>query len=46
VLADWEITVEVADEGQADATHNAYHIGQITYVRKEQRRWTPEKEVK
>ena len=27
-------------------THNAYHIGQIVYVRKEQGTWNPEKGVK
>jgi hypothetical protein len=27
-------------------THNAYHIGQIVYVRKEQGTWDPEKGVK
>ena len=27
-------------------THNAYHIGQIVYVRKEQGSWDPAKGVK
>ncbi|MEP7269212.1 MAG: hypothetical protein ABI844_16445 [Saprospiraceae bacterium] len=27
-------------------THNAYHTGQILYIRKEQKSWDPEKGVK
>jgi uncharacterized damage-inducible protein DinB len=55
VMKDWEKAVETADDKklQAEAstiahigTHNAYHIGQIIYVRKEQGSWDPEKGVK
>ena len=39
-LNDWAPTIEKI------ATHNAYHIGQIIYVRKQQGSWNPEKGVK
>jgi uncharacterized damage-inducible protein DinB len=55
VMTDWEKLVESASEKQLAAwaptiaiiaTHNAYHIGQIVYVRKLQGSWNPEKGVK
>jgi uncharacterized damage-inducible protein DinB len=55
VMTDWEKTVEAADDSKLKdsyseiahiGTHNAYHIGQIVYVRKEQGSWNPEKGVK
>jgi len=55
VLTDWEKAVEAADEAKLKdwyskiahvGTHNAYHIGQMIYVRKEQGSWNPEKGVK
>jgi hypothetical protein len=55
VMTDFEKFVESADEKTlaADATtvanictHNAYHVGQIVYVRKLQGSWNPEKGVK
>ena len=55
VLADWEKAVEAADDKKvADngsliahvGAHNAYHIGQIIFVRKEQGSWDPAKGVK
>ena len=55
VMTDWEKAVENADEAKLKdsyseiahiGTHNAYHIGQIVYVRKEQGSWNPEKGVK
>ena len=55
VLTDWERTVESADDAKLKdwystiahiGAHNAYHIGQIIYVRKEQGSWNPEKGVK
>jgi hypothetical protein len=55
VLTDWEQAVEAADETKLKdwysiiahvGAHNAYHIGQIIYVRKEQGSWNPEKGVK
>jgi uncharacterized damage-inducible protein DinB len=55
VLTAWEKAVEVANENKLKAwastiahigTHNAYHIGQIIYVRKLQGSWDPEKGVK
>lgn len=55
VMTDWEKTVESSDEAKLKdsyseiahiGTHNAYHIGQIVYVRKEQGSWNPEKGVK
>jgi hypothetical protein len=55
VMKEWEEAVEAADEKKLEAvaptiarigTHNAYHIGEIVYVRKEQGSWDPEKGVK
>jgi uncharacterized damage-inducible protein DinB len=55
VLTDWEKAVEGADEKKLESwysiiahlgTHNAYHIGQIVYIRKLQGSWDPEKGVK
>jgi len=55
VLTDWEKAVESADDQTLAkwagtiariGTHNAYHIGQIIYVRKLQGSWDPEKGVK
>jgi len=51
----WEKAVEAADDSKLQAsysmiahvgTHNAYHIGQIIYVRKEQGSWNPANGVK
>jgi len=55
VLTDLEKLVENADEAKLKEiapgiahvnTHNAYHIGQIVFVRKEQGSWDPNKGVK
>ena len=55
VMNDWEKAVETMDEKTLAkwapmisriATHNAYHIGQIVFVRKEQGSWDPSKGVK
>jgi uncharacterized damage-inducible protein DinB len=55
VMTDWEKAVEAADEEKLKSwystiahigAHNAYHIGQMIYVRKEQGSWDPEKGVK
>jgi uncharacterized damage-inducible protein DinB len=55
VMKELEGVVEAADDKQLAAwaseiahigTHNAYHIGQIVFVRKEQGSWDPEKGVK
>jgi hypothetical protein len=55
VLTEWEHAVEAADDKKIEAwastiahisTHNAYHIGQIIYVRKEQGSWDPRMGVK
>jgi len=55
VMTDLEKLVGTADEKQLAAwaptignicTHNAYHVGQIVYVRKLQGSWNPEKGVK
>jgi uncharacterized damage-inducible protein DinB len=55
VLSDLEKWVETADEAKLKeqastfthiSTHNAYHIGQIIYVRKQQGSWNPENGVK
>jgi len=55
VLTELEHLVETADDAQlakwADgiahiSAHNAYHVGQIIYVRKLQGSWDPEKGVK
>jgi len=55
VMTAWEKAVEAADEEKLKSwystiahigAHNAYHIGQMIYVRKEQGSWNPEKGVK
>lgn len=55
VLTEWEKAVEAADDTKLQAwastiahigTHNAYHVGQIIYVRKLQGSWDPNKGVK
>ena len=55
VMTDLEKVVETADEKKLEewaptiariGTHNAYHIGEIVYVRKEQGSWNPDKGVK
>jgi uncharacterized damage-inducible protein DinB len=55
VLADWDKAVETADDAKLAANasliahvgaHNAYHVGQILYVRKQQGVWNPDKGVK
>jgi uncharacterized damage-inducible protein DinB len=55
VMTAWEKAVEAADDKKLAewasavdhvATHNAYHIGQILYVRKLQGAWDPSKGVK
>lgn len=55
VMTSWENAVESADEEKLKAaaseiahvgTHNAYHIGQIIYIRRLQGSWDPEKGVK
>ncbi len=55
VLTDWEKAIESADDAKLQSwyntiahisTHNAYHTGQIIYIRKQQGSWDPEKGVK
>jgi len=55
VLTDWDAAVAAADDQKLAAnasliahvaTHNAYHIGQILYVRKQHGVWDPAKGVK
>ena len=55
VLADWEKAVNDANDEKLAANasliahvgaHNAYHVGQILYVRKQQGVWNPDKGVK
>lgn len=55
VMTAWEKAVEDADEEKLRAAaseiahigaHNAYHIGQIIYIRRLQGSWDPEKGVK
>jgi uncharacterized damage-inducible protein DinB len=55
VLTEWEKAVEAADDQKIAESasliahvgaHNAYHIGQIIYVRKLQGSWDPSKGVK
>jgi uncharacterized damage-inducible protein DinB len=50
VLTDWEKAIETADDVKLTkwystiahiGTHNAYHIGEIIYVRREQGSWNP-----
>ena len=55
VLTAWEKAIEAADEKKLSGwynaiahigTHNAYHTGQIIYIRKQQGSWNAEKGVK
>lgn len=55
VLTDWEKAVETADDQTLAknasliahvGAHNAYHIGQIIYVRKLENAWDPSKGVR
>lgn len=55
VLSEWEKAVADADQAKLEKSasliahvgaHNAYHVGQIIYVRKLQGAWNPEKGVK
>ncbi len=55
VMTEWETAVQSADESKLQkwystiahiGTHNAYHIGEIVYVRKEQGSWNPANGVK
>jgi len=55
IMTDWEKAVEAVDDKKLETsastiahvgTHNAYHIGQIVYIRKQQGWWDPEKGVK
>ena len=55
VLADWEKAVEASDDAKLQkyasliahvGAHNAYHVGQIIYVRKLQGVWDPANGVK
>ncbi|PWT79221.1 MAG: DinB family protein [Bacteroidetes bacterium] len=55
VFSEWERVIEAADDAKLQSwyntishisTHNAYHIGQIIYIRKQQGSWNPDKGVK
>jgi hypothetical protein len=55
VMSEWEKAVEAADEAKLKdwysiiahiGAHNAYHLGEIVYVRKEQGSWDASKGVK
>lgn len=55
IMKEWEKLIEAADENKLKdwygvianiSTHNAYHTGQIVFVRKQQGVWNPEKGVK
>ncbi len=55
LMTNWENAIEAADENKLEAwyeiiahisTHNAYHTGQIVYIRKVQGSWNPAKGVK
>jgi hypothetical protein len=55
VFAEWEKVIETADENKLKgwyptlanmSTHNAYHTGQIVFIRKLQGSWEAEKGVK
>ena len=55
VLTEWEEAIESADDAKIQqwasgiahvGTHNAYHIGEMVMVRKEQGSWNPDKGVK
>ena len=54
VLTDWEKAVEAADDNKLSkwcstiahvGTHNAYHTGEIIYIRRQQGSWNPENGV-
>jgi hypothetical protein len=55
LLSEWENAIEAADEKKLEkwsgtigqiCTHNAYHTGQIVYIRKIQGSWNQERGVK
>jgi uncharacterized damage-inducible protein DinB len=55
ILTEWEKAIEAADDKKIQESasliahigaHNAYHVGQIIYVRKLQGSWDPSKGVK
>ena len=55
VMTDWEKAIEAADDQKLQSwystianisTHNAYHTGQILYIRKQQGSWDAAKGVK
>jgi uncharacterized damage-inducible protein DinB len=55
VMTEWEKAVEAADDAKLKewasviahiGAHNAYHVGQIIYLRKEKGWWNPENGVK
>jgi hypothetical protein len=55
VMQDWETAIKTADEAKLKSwysiianisTHNAYHTGQIIYIRKLAGNWDPSKGVK
>lgn len=55
VMKDWEEAVRTADESKLGLSasriahigaHNAYHLGQVVYIRKLQGTWNPAKGVK
>lgn len=55
VMKEWEAAIKNADEAKLQSwysviahisTHNAYHTGQILYIRKLAGNWNPEKGVK
>ena len=55
VLTAWENAIEAADDSKLEkwyeiighiSTHNAYHTGQIVFIRKLQKSWNPAKGVK
>jgi len=55
VLTEWEVAIQSAPEDKLQkwystiahiGTHNAYHTGQIIYIRKMRGDWNPEKGVK
>jgi uncharacterized damage-inducible protein DinB len=55
LMSDWETAIKTADDAKLQAwysliahmnTHNAYHTGQILYIRKLAGNWDPNKGVK
>jgi len=55
VMTEWEAAIEAADDQKLatnagliehESAHNAYHLGQILYVRKLEGAWDPSKGVK